>query len=336
MSNYQIVTITNELLEATANNIGAFVDEAKLHMDTGFRNLSNDLAKDVFGDGSGLRGTIASISTGVITLVNAADVVNFEVGMALLSYNSSWTVVTGGAVGYVVAVDRGAGTVTISTSVGGAAATPTNWSTTFLNLVVQGDGSAAAPATATNLKVTGLGGWIPQSSPSGSDSFWGVNRSIDATRLSGVRYDGSSQSIEEALIDGASLVAREGGQPDVAICNFASYAALEKSLGSKVQYVDVKHDEADIAFAGIRVNAPYGQITVIPDRSCQAQTCYLLQMDTWKFRSLNKAPHILTYGLEGLEGLRTGAADALEIRLGFYGNLICNAPGWNANIKLSQ
>ena len=117
--------------------------------------------------------------------------------------------------------------------------------------------------------------------------------------------------------------------------NFASYAALEKSLGSKVQYVDVKHEEADIAFAGIRVHAPYGPITVIPDRNCPPQRAFLLQMDTWKLRSLGKAPHILTYGLEGLEGLRVGTADALEIRIGYYANLICNAPGWNCTVKLS-
>ena len=106
----------------------------------------------------------------------------------------------------------------------------------------------------------------------------------------------------------AALVAREGGAPDICIINFTSYAALEKSLGAKVMYVDVKHEEADIAFAGIRIHAPYGPITVIPDRSCPAQTAYLLQMDTWKFRSLGKAPHVLTYGLEGLEGLRVGRA----------------------------
>ncbi len=98
----------------------------------------------------------------------------------------------------------------------------------------------------------------------------------------------------------------------------------------------MKHDEADIAFAGITVNAPYGPITVIPDRNCPAVTCYLLQMDTWKLRTLGKAPHILTYGLEGLEGLRVGNADALEVRIGYYGNLVCNAPGWNCVIQLSQ
>ena len=107
--------------------------------------------------------------------------------------------------------------------------------------------------------------------------------------------------------------------------NFASYAALEKSLGSKVQYVDVKHDEADIAFAGIRIHAPYGPITVIPDRNCPSYTAYLLQLDVWKLRSTNKAPHILTYGLEGLEGIRVGSADALEIRIGYYGKQSCPA-----------
>jgi hypothetical protein len=164
--------------------------------------------------------------------------------------------------------------------------------------------------------------------------FWGVDRSTDATRLGGVRFDGSSESIEEALIDGAALVAREGGQPDMCFMSFASYAALEKALGAKVQYVDVKHDEADIAFAGIRIHAPYGPITVIPDRNCPSQTAYLLQMDTLKLRSLGKAPHVLTYGLEGLEGLRVGNADALEIRIGYYANLICNAPGWNCVVTL--
>jgi hypothetical protein len=39
-------------------------------------------------------------------------------------------------------------------------------------------------------------------------------------------------------------------------------------------------------------------------------------MNTWKLRSLGKVPHILTYGMEGLEGLRVGNADALEIRIG--------------------
>lgn len=48
-----------------------------------------------------------------------------------------------------------------------------------------------------------------------------------------------------------------------------------------------------------------------------------------------KAPHILTYGLEGLEGLRVGNSDALEVRVGAYYNYTCNAPGWNLRVALS-
>lgn len=338
ISNYQLATITNELLEATKDNAGAFVDEAKLVMDTAFRNISNDLALDLFKSGTGSRGQISTISSPstavgatVIALANAQEVVNFEVGMTLVvsatdgGTPSSDTVV-------LTAVNRSTGVLR-----GTASANPLsgNWSAGGY-MSVQGDvASGGSTSTSSYLKVSGLGAWLPKVSPAPGDSFWNVDRSADPTRLAGVRYDGSSQSIEEALIDGSSLVAREGGQPDMCFMNFASYAALEKSLGAKVQYVDVKHEEADIAFAGIRVHAPYGPITVVPDRNCPANTAYLLQMDTWKLRSLGKAPHILTYGLEGLEGLRVGTADALEIRIGYYANLICNAPGWNCVISLS-
>jgi hypothetical protein len=338
ISNYQLATITNELLEATKDNAGAFVDEAKLVMDTAFRNISNDLALDLFKSGTGSRGQILTISSPstavgatVIQLANIQEVVNFEVGMTLVvsatdgGTPSSDTVV-------LTAVNRSSGVLR-----GTASANPlsANWAASGY-MSVQGDvASGGSTSTSSYLKVSGLGAWLPKVAPAPGDSFWNVDRSADPTRLAGVRYDGASQSIEEALIDGSSLVAREGGQPDMCFMSFASYAALEKSLGAKVQYVDVKHEEADIAFAGIRVHAPYGPITVIPDRSCPANTAYLLQMDTWKLRSLGKAPHILTYGLEGLEGLRVGTADALEIRIGYYANLVCNAPGWNCVITLS-
>lgn len=341
VKNYQLVTIENELLEATKDDAGAFVDEAKLNIDGGIRNISNDLALDLFGDGSGARGQLSGISSGVITLTDANQIVNFEVGQSLVSYSVSGataTQSTGAAIGYVIAVNRTAGTLTVSATAGGSAGTPTNWSTSFPYLAVQGDISFASNGllSANMLKVAGLGAWIPSTAPSSSDSFWGVNRSSDVTRLAGVRFDGSAETIEEALIDGASLVAREGGMPDMCFMNFASYAALEKSLGSKVSYVEVKHEEAEIGFKGIMIHAPYGPITVIPDRNCPAQKAYLLQMSTWKLRSLGKVPHILTYGMEGLEGLRVGSADALEVRIGYYGNLICSAPGWNCVVSLSQ
>lgn len=335
ISDYQLVTITNELLEATKNNASAFVDEAKLNMDTAFRNISNNVAQQLFASGTGSRGQISTITSGVIVLTDPNSVVQFEVGMVLVA-SATDGATPRAALGYVIAVNRTTGVVTVSATQGGSAGSPASWAANDY-LAVQGDvGASGSTTTASFLSISGLQAWLPFTAPTGGDNFWGVDRSVDPTRLAGVRYDGSAETIEEALIDGSSLLAREGGDPDMAWMNFASWAALEKSLGSKVQYVDVRHDEADIAFAGIRVHTPYGPVTVLPDRSCPTQTCFLLTMSSFKLRSLGRVPHILTYGLEGLEGLRVGSADALEIRIGYYGNLVCNAPGWNANIKLSQ
>lgn len=342
VSNYQIVTIQNDLIEATANSVGAFVDEMKLQIDKGMKNLANNIASDLFRNGDGTIGQISAISTGVITLVDPNSVVQFEIGQVLISYSISsgtYTQSTSAASGFVIGVNRSTGTVTVSATQNGSAGTPTSWSTSFPNLAVAGDSVAvtggATGSTGSFLKISGLAAWLNAPNITGSDSFWGVNRSADVTRLAGQYFNGSSESIEEALIDAGALTAREGGMPGVFICGFGSYGALEKALGSKVQYVEVKHEEADISFAGIKVHLPYGPVTVIPDRSCQALTGYLLDLDTWVLRSLNGAPHILTYGEEGLKGLRVGTADALEVRAAFYGNLICTAPAFNCLISLS-
>ena len=42
---------------------------------------------------------------------------------------------------------------------------------------------------------------IPSSAPTAGDSFFSVDRSADSTRLAGIRFDGSSLPLEEALID---------------------------------------------------------------------------------------------------------------------------------------
>lgn len=341
VSNYQIATITNELLEATKDNAGAFIDEAKLVMDTAFRNISNDMASDLFRSGTGSRGQVSAITlsgstTAVsITLTNRSDVNQMEVGMTLVSTATDGGTPSSDTV-IITKVDRSNGILTGTSSVSPSNTLGANWAANSY-LVVQGDiPSSGASSTGSFLKISGLAAWGPTSVVASNDSFWNVNRSQDTRMQFTIAQGTASETIEEALIDAASQVAEIGGQPDMCFMNFTSYAALEKSLGSKVQYVDVKHEEADIAFAGIRVHAPYGPITVIPDRNCPPKLAYLLQMDTLKFRSLGKAPHILTYGLEGLEGLRVGNADALEIRIGYYGNLICNAPCWNAVVQLSN
>ena len=322
VSDYSIATIDNQTMLATKGDKAAFVEGLKTVVDGAFRSATLSAAAAAFRDGTGSIGKISSISSGVITLTVAADAVQFEVNQVLQVATSAGGTARN-AKGYVIAVDRTAGTVTVSTSQGGSAGDPSSWAA---NDYIHTDGDI-------NAKMKGLAAWLPTSAPTAGDNFFGVDRSSDPARLAGVRYAGTTQPIEEALIDASMLLAREGGMPEYCFMSFASYAALEKALGAKVNYVNVE-GPAGIAFKGIRVYGANTEIKVIPDRNCPSATAYLLTLDNWKLMSLNDVPHLFRYA-DGLEALRVYNQDAAEARVGYYGNLWCNAPGWNATVSLA-
>jgi hypothetical protein len=336
---YQLITITNLLMEQTKTNAGAFVDEASRTMDNGFRNLSNNMAFELFAGGTASRGVIGAVTvvgtTVTITLTNSQQVVQFEGNMILQN-----TATDGGAALQVTSVidaiqltsvNRGTGVI-IGTVVQG------NGSTFAVGnyLQVLGDiGTAGATTIAGMLGLSGMAAWIPAADPISTDNFWGVNRSADVTRLGGLRYNATLQSISEGLTNALAFGNREGASFDLILLDFVSYSTLINELGAKVQYVQLDHDEVEVSFEAIHFHSAYGKIPVLADRSQPPQSAYCLDTSTWKLRTLGKAPHILTYGMEGLEGLRVGNADALEIRLANYGNVINSAPGYSMNVSLS-
>jgi hypothetical protein len=323
---YAIATIDNETLEATQDDAEAFVAASKIHIDSAFKVITLSLASGLFRTGTGSIGQSDGISTGVITLSDPLQATQFEPGMTLTAHATDGAAARG-ALGYVLAVNVTTGQITVSdTSLTGSAGTPASWSNSVGGdfLCVQGD---------VNAKVSGLAAWLPIVRSGLATSFYGVNRSIHPTRLAGVYYDGSLQAIEEAIIDVSNLAAEQGGSPDKFITNYRTYSALVKSLGTRVQYVDLESD-ANIGFRGIRIHGDDGEIDVIPDHNCQGKLGFLLDMNSLTLRSVGDAPHIVTYGKEGLEMLRVSNADAAEVRIAYYANLECNAPGWNAVVAL--
>jgi hypothetical protein len=123
-------------------------------------------------------------------------VVNFEVGQNLVDYTYTGGVISAisTSTGYVQAVDRSAGVLTIV-----ASAVDASWATVGNALGVYGDIQAGAVNTGTSLCMSGLAAWIPSVTPGNTDSFWGVNRSFDPTRLAGLRSNGSADPIDVAI-----------------------------------------------------------------------------------------------------------------------------------------
>ncbi len=332
-------------MEQTKSNAGAFVDEASRTLDNGFRNISNNMAFELFAGGTASRGTFAASGVSysaplvTLTLANSQQVVQFEVGMTLqasLTDGGAALQNTPGTIDAIqlTSVNRSTG-VLIGTVVQGAPQTSFATGTTNYLQVLGDIGIAGSSTIAGMLGLSGMAAWVPSVDPPSNDNFWGVNRSADPTRLAGLRYNAASMSISEGLTNALAFGNREGAAFDLIIIDFLSYSTLINELGAKVQYVQLEHDEVEVAFEAIHFHSAYGKIPVLADRSQLAQTADCVTTDTWKLRTLGKAPHILTYGMEGLEGLRVGTADALEIRIAYYGNLINSAPGYNMKVTLS-
>jgi len=283
----------------------------------------------MYRDGNGARGQVSAepstASDMVVTLKNAEDITNFEVGMVLNIHSA----LTGGSQRTrdgsngdftVDAIDRDAGTLTFT----GEAYDSSGTIAADEFIFVKGDRGAM---------ISGLEAWCPAAAP-GATAFFGVDRTADATRLGGNRFDGSALPIEEALIGGAARVAREGGAPTHCFMDFASYSNLEKALGSKVVYDKVKSSDADVGFTALVINGPRGPMKVIADQNCQPDVAWMLQLDTWSLNTLGAAPQILDADGAG-QLLRTHHLDAYECRVGYYGNVATNAPGYNCRVALA-
>lgn len=331
VKDYSVATIDNETLKATEGDANAFLEAATVEIDGAINSLTRSLAIAQYRSGYGEIGQIlagSSVSGATLTLSSADDITNFEVGMEL---DTSATL-TGASKAYgssgngliVTKVDRTAGTITL----GFNANDSTNGIPTIAAgdyIFVRGDHSGS-----NMVKIAGLEAWIPASSP-GATSFFGVDRSVD-TRLGGQRYDGSADPIEEALLTGDSMVGREGGRIDHYFMNFKKFSELEKSLGSKVQYVDLMAN-ATIGFRGIQINGTKGIIKCLPDQNCQSNRIWGLSMSVWKHYSLGKAVGVID--TDGLKMLRQASADGVEARYGYYANMGCRAPSWNINIQVA-
>lgn len=317
---YGLASIENEMIDASKGDKGAFISLLENEIDSTIDSVANSLSIDLFGNGSGSRGQLSAtqnLASTTWTLADAEDIVKFEVNMKIVlsAANGGGSVKSGS--GYVVAVDRDNGTFQVSATLGGSAATvATIVATAAVSdfIFVEGDYDA---------KIKGFAAWLPDTAPTGGDSFFGVNRSVDATRLAGVRFDASAYTIEEGLQKGLSRMGREGAAPNKIILNHEKMQDLILALGSKVQYIDVEF--AKVGFRGVRIHGPKSVVDVFADKDCPFDRAYAITLEDWVFASLGDAPKLLQQ--DGNRILRENDADACEVRVGYYGQLGCKAPG---------
>ncbi len=323
VKDYQVCQLDSETIEATENDKGALISALDTELESGFSNLSRSLATSLYGNGSGALGQGATITdTNTITLANIDDIAKFEVGMMLVAGATETGDLRGSGSGDntpVLTIDRDLGTFTILVSdISSLGATDYYF--------VDGDG---ANNSGVLQKVTGLLGWLPTTAPTAT-TFFGMDRSVDKTRLGGLRIDCTGLNPEEAVVTVLSKQSREGGRPSHFMCNHRDFRGIEISIGSKVEYETAS--VGNIGFTGIKIIGPKGPVTAYADQDCSSGRAFSLQMNTWKLYSLKKAPRI--FDRDGNKLSRVYNADSWEARIGYFAQLGCTFPGANANVTM--
>jgi hypothetical protein len=230
--------------------------------------------------------------------------------------SSSGHALRGGSAVTITAIDRDLGTLTAA-----------DWTviTSFANddyLFVQGD---------FKLALKGFGAWVPTTAPS-STAFFGVDRSVEVSRLGGLRYSDSNPLVEKLQRAWASG-ARHGAKFDTGFMNPLDWADLEISLGDKCRYDTVKDEDGVFGFEAIIQRTPKGKIAYLADASCPKGYAYHMQLNTWKLCSRGAAPRVIDGDGVG-QFLRKNDADGIQGRFGYYAQLGCMAPGYNQVVTL--
>jgi hypothetical protein len=323
-----VALVTGDIIDRTRSDKGAFLKALKSSIDNAMDSLADDLESSIPRSGTGSIGQVSSGSTvtnQTITLEDINDVANFEVGMTLRGTSTDGGVYdTGEEV--LAGVNRSTGVLT---------ATSAAWNTVMTNLaasdylVVSGD----AQNGGTKVKITGLVEWLPSGTPA---ALWGVTRTTDS-RLSGTYHDGSAQTMEDALVDGQSKSAQQGGSPDLCIINHVKMRRLIKELGANKEYTSVNATGpqglvANVGYRGVHIQGDKSVIKVVAANKCQSTIGFMLEQDNACLFSIGRATKFNDD--DGNKILRQGSADGVEVRLVSRANVSVKNPIGSVHIAL--
>lgn len=325
--------ITGEAMNATGSGgDAAFVDAVKEAVDSATYAHGRAISGEIFGDGSGTKGTVVTdMADGATTVViKHREARNWEIGDSFSFYDPSTlgVITSGGAPHTVTAIERNldvtAATPTARLTFAPAASAGTAVDAGDL-LIKTGDLNAA---------MYGLEAWIPTVRTGLGTAFCGVTRSVDSQRLAGLSADLSSITSAPSQVVRALRLSADAGQVvDTAICSPSFFEEVSEALGAKdtrerqaVKSADGKYGYTSLVIHG----GGAGSVNLVADPDCPDNRLYLLELSTWYIGHSSKGLPFMD-DRDGNKFTKSTTADEMSFRLVHYGNLICRSPGRNAS-----
>ncbi len=249
---YGRIEISDKAVRASRSDEGAFVDLLNTEMERLVRSSSFNFGRMLFGDGTGLLGTVSAVSGTTYTLDSAR---NFAVGMIVDVIGSTGTDVAKGRT--VTGVDYANKKVTLSGASITEAAT--------CGVYVQ---------NSRNLEITGLGAIF-----SSSETLYGLTRA-DNPWLNPVKVASVGTLTENAVQKAIDLVEETAGSKiNFIVCSWGVRRALYDVL-SAYRHIDT------VELAGGAKAITFNGIPVVADRFCPSGTMYLLNTDDFRLHQL--------------------------------------------------
>lgn len=305
---FAVITMNGEAIAAAADR-GAFLDLVRQETDGKIEEMGDNLAFDLYRDGTGVRGRRASLSGNIVTLTVADDARNFKEGMTVIADNNATGASPGAGSTKVSAVDEDAGTVTLV-----SAAALTGFADNDY-LFRKGD-----PGTC----MEGLATCTPLTAPASGDSFRGIDRSNDPRRLAGIRINDTATTIEENIGLAAVKVSQIGKRQDRHYVNPINFWQVARRLNAKVEYDDAG-GEGNYGFQYLMVHTPAGTVKMVSDPDAPTNFGYGCKSSEHYLKHLRGLPHVVQD--DGMASLRQTSDDGIEARARAWVNYIQITPG---------
>ena len=321
---YQTATIDNETLRAMKDDKGAFFTAVTSQLDSAFRAFGSDTGWAIYQDGSGIRGTVATVTNTVVT-VGAGESRAFALGMRVEIYTDATLAALEVTNARVIAISRATETLTFDTDLDTVAGDVA---------VAVTAGSVIVRAGDANAKIAGLAAAFPDPTTiTTGDSFFGVDRSVYKERLLGLHTDQSgAANFGVALRNAGAIAVENEANPSAAFMHPLDVALLDVALDGDREFDKVASQDGHVGFDAIKVHLGGIVVPVLADAWCPRDTAYLLEKESLELFSIDRAPDFVSEDGDMLHRLE--GADEVEFRIGAYLNLLSRAPGHNVVVGL--
>jgi hypothetical protein len=323
--NYSKATVENKVIELSMGDDAAFREALTDAVDAAYGAFADDLHFELFGDGSGTRGTCTTGTTATSLQLLAGEARFFEEGMVVAHALTAGTVLlNSGETTTVTAVDRDDDVVTV------AAGWTTDAATTH-RIYADGD---------FGIKANGFKAWLPTyagivaGGGGAANVFLTVDRSKDGSRLAGIAGEaGSTAGLEvtEAVVNSAAKGQREGAGLNLGLLHPTDRARLALETEQRARYAKVYSTEGNISFSALVLETGSGAIPIMSDAAQPVDSAYLVDTREWELFSAGGLPSM--FDKDGNFYHREETLDTLAFYLyGFY-NKQTQKPGKNVYIS---